>query len=167
MPSLKLLAVFWSSPSLLGDVGSWIRIACIRSLTTVIEVLVQNARTITVFESYLPPPLFRSAISGILKQGVERLDNVRQEAGASVLRLLYLPFPDVQNPTLWQLPGSSLLKSLFGSGDVKWNEASWLFPKVVRLLEISEYRSSILSGLVFSLGSKTDSIVSTYAYHSA
>ncbi|KAG6841983.1 hypothetical protein C0991_004474 [Blastosporella zonata] len=141
-----------------GDVGSWIRVACIRSLTTAIEVLVRNARTITAFDTYLPPPLFYSALSGILKQGVERLDNVRQEAGQCFLRLCYLPFPDVQTAAKWQLPGSSLLKGLFGSGDtVNWNEASWLFPKVVRLLEITEYRPSILSGLVFSLGSKTDS----------
>ncbi|KAG6918758.1 hypothetical protein DXG01_011949 [Tephrocybe rancida] len=44
------------------------------------------------------------------------------------------------------------------SGDVVgWHEASWLFPKAVRLLEIVEYRHSVLLGLVLSLGSKTDS----------
>ncbi|KAF5382770.1 hypothetical protein D9615_002931 [Tricholomella constricta] len=40
---------------------------------------------------------------------------------------------------------------------VGWNEAGWLFPKAVHLLEIPEYRRSVLSGLVLSLGSKTDS----------
>ncbi|KAG6918759.1 hypothetical protein DXG01_011950 [Tephrocybe rancida] len=97
-----------------GDVGSWIRVASIRSLTNAIEDLMRNARTIPEFHTYLPPSLFHSAISGILKQGVERLDNVRQEAGECFLRILSLPLPDVENATRWQLPGSSLLKSLFG-----------------------------------------------------
>ncbi|KAG6877463.1 hypothetical protein C0993_007080 [Termitomyces sp. T159_Od127] len=141
-----------------GDVGSWIRVACIQSLTTSIEVLMRNARTISAFQTYLPPSLIYSAVRGILKQGVERLDNVRQEAGECFLRLLYMPLPEVQNSTRWQLPGSSFLKQLFERDDsVGWNEASWLFPRAVRLLDIPEYRSSVLSGLVFGLGSKTES----------
>ncbi|KAG6890812.1 hypothetical protein C0995_003245 [Termitomyces sp. Mi166 len=142
-----------------GDVGSWIRIACIRSLTTSIEVLMRNARTIAAFHTYLPPSVVHSAISGILKQGVERLDNVRQEAGECFLRLFYTPLPEVQNAASWQLPGSPILKELFTSDhSMGWNEASWLFPRAVRLLDIPEYRSSVLLGLVFSLGSKTESI---------
>lgn len=97
-----------------GDVGSWVRVACIQSLTTSIEVLALNAKTITAFHAYLPPSVFHFAVRGILKQGVERLDNVRQEAGKCFVRLLYMPLPDVQNPTSWQLPGSSFLKELFG-----------------------------------------------------
>ncbi|KAG6896922.1 hypothetical protein C0992_005258 [Termitomyces sp. T32_za158] len=83
-----------------GDVGSWIRVACIQSLTTSIEVLTRNARTILPFRAYLPPSVLYSAVRGILKQGVERLDNVRQEAGECFLRLLYMPLPEVQDPTI-------------------------------------------------------------------
>ncbi|KAG6850743.1 hypothetical protein H0H93_009366 [Arthromyces matolae] len=97
-----------------GDVGSWIRVACMQSLTTTIEVLMHNARTSAALHTYLPPSIIRSAVSGILKQGVERLDNVRQAAGECFLRLLYLPLPEVQNATAWQLPGSLLLMDLFG-----------------------------------------------------
>ncbi|KAG6814258.1 hypothetical protein H0H92_015373 [Tricholoma furcatifolium] len=141
-----------------GDVGSWIRIACIRSITTSIEVLFCNAPTIPEFGVFLPPTLFHSAISGILKQGVERLDNVRQEAGECFSRLLLLQLPKVPDAVNWELPGSPLLKTLFKGDDVVgWNEANWLFPRTVQLLAIPEYRDSVLSGLVFSLGSKTDS----------
>ncbi|KNZ80978.1 Tubulin-specific chaperone D [Termitomyces sp. J132] len=143
-----------------GDVGSWIRVACIQSLMTSIEVLIRNAKEIVAFHNYLPPSLLHSAVCGILKQGVERLDNVRQEAGVCFLRLLHLPLPEVHNATSWQLPGLTLLKELFGSNDsIGWNEASWLFPRAVRLLEVPEYRPSVLLGLVFSLGSKTESTV--------
>ena len=40
-----------------------------------------------------------------------------------------------------------------------WNDASWLFPKAVQLLSIGQYRKQILSGLVLSIDSRTDSTV--------
>lgn len=43
---------------------------------------------------------------------------------------------------------------------IGWNDGNWLFPKAVRLLEVPEYRKPILTGLILSLGSKTDSTVS-------
>jgi hypothetical protein len=41
-----------------------------------------------------------------------------------------------------------------------WNDGSWFFPKAVRFLDIAHYRSEVLAGIVMSVGSKTDSIVS-------
>ena len=40
-----------------------------------------------------------------------------------------------------------------------WKDGLWLFPKAVQILNIKRYRDPVLRGLVFSLGSKTDSIV--------
>ncbi|KAF8073788.1 armadillo-type protein [Lyophyllum atratum] len=128
-----------------GDVGSWIRVACIQSLTAFSEILIRKASLIPDFNAYLPPSKLHSAVSGILKQGVERLDNVRQVAGECVVRLLDLPLPAVHNPIQWKLPGMPLLEELFRSEEnVGWNEAGWLFPRAVRLLEVAEYRSSVL-----------------------
>lgn len=42
-----------------------------------------------------------------------------------------------------------------------WSDGSWFFPKAVRFLEIANYRSEVLAGIVTSIGSKTDSIVSS------
>lgn len=143
-----------------GDVGSWIRMACVRGLTSVSEILISNARTIIRFDDYLTPSKYHLAVIGILKQGVERLDNVRQDAGECILRLLRLPLPDVKDAERWQLPSCGLLVELFASGtdSVSWSDGHWLFPRAVRLLEIEEYRQPVLKGLVISLGSKTDSI---------
>ncbi|KAK0201710.1 tubulin folding cofactor D C terminal-domain-containing protein [Desarmillaria ectypa] len=143
-----------------GDVGSWIRMACVRGLTSVSQILFSNARTIICFDDYLPPSKYHLAVIGILKQGVERLDNVRQDAGECILRLLRLPLPDVKGAERWQLPSCGLLVELFASGteSVSWSDGHWLFPRAVRLLEIEEYRQPVLTGLVMSLGSKTDSI---------
>ena len=63
-----------------GDVGSWIRIACVQGLTSCIEDLFSVAESVSDFADYLPVSSYQQAIAGILKQGVERLDNVRQEA---------------------------------------------------------------------------------------
>ncbi|KAF9013516.1 TBCD protein [Cyathus striatus] len=109
-----------------GDVGSWIRVVCIKGLALFSELLISNAACLERLEDYLPPHEFHSAIAGILKQGVERLDNVRQVAG--------------DNPD-----------------NIGWNECAWLFPRAVRLLQVPEYRKQVLSGIVLSVGSKTDS----------
>ena len=40
-----------------------------------------------------------------------------------------------------------------------WNEGAWLYPKAVQLLDIPEYRETLLAGLVLGASSKTDSTV--------
>ncbi|TFK74799.1 TBCD protein [Pluteus cervinus] len=143
-----------------GDVGSWIRMACVQGLTTTSELLISNASMIQGFGSYLPPGRYHDAIAGILKQGVERLDNVRQEAGNCIMRLLRLPLPTIDNSIEWSLPGYALLDKLFllTPEDNRWSDGRWLFPKVVQLLDVPQYRNSVLSGLVISLGSKSQSV---------
>jgi len=95
-----------------------------------------------------------------LKQGVERLDNVRQQAGRHFLRLLALPLPQVPNPETWQIHGFSSMKELFLSETeetTEWSQGSWLFPKAIQLLNIEEYRAPLLAGFLLSISSKTDS----------
>lgn len=142
-----------------GDVGSWIRLACIRGLTQFSILLMSNAASIHNFGVYFPPSKYHQTVAGILKQGIERFDNVRQEAGECFMRLLNLPLPDVRNSQDWCMPGVPLLKELFRSDAeaVGWNDGKWLFPKAVHLLEVPEYRKHVLTGLILSLCSKTDS----------
>ena len=40
-----------------------------------------------------------------------------------------------------------------------WNEGAWLYPKAVQLLDIPEYRETLLAGFVLGASSKTDSTV--------
>ncbi|KDR82781.1 hypothetical protein GALMADRAFT_220773 [Galerina marginata CBS 339.88] len=142
-----------------GDVGSWVRIACIQGLTTISEILFGVAESIPDFESYFSPQKYCSVAAGLLKQGVERLDNVRQTAGVCFMKLLNAPLPSVDGADRWRLPALSLLNELFGnpSDQAGWNDGNWLFPRAMRLLEIPEYRKRVLSGIVISVGSKTDS----------
>lgn len=160
-----------------GDVGSWIRIACVQGLTSCIGDLFAVAASVENFEEYLPLPKYHHAVAGILKQGVERLDNVRQEVGACFARLLKLP-PVKSGGYTWSLPGLPLLEEIFSKVDTHqarfpwlagepgespelpdWADGTWLFPRAVRLLDIPEYRPFVLKGYLLSMGCKTESTV--------
>ncbi|KAJ7780620.1 TBCD protein [Mycena maculata] len=142
-----------------GDVGSWIRISCLRGLTAFCEILLPRARTLPAFAEYFPAAKYHSVVSGVLKQGVERLDNVRQDAGECLHVLLRLAPPDVRDGHEWAPKSLPLLRELFtGESELMgWKDGARLFPLAVRLLDIPRYRQPVLAGLVLSLGSKTES----------
>ena len=96
-----------------GDVGSWIRTACIKGLATVSAQLFANSNVLPNLHEYLPSPMYHEAVGGILKQGVERLDNVRQEAGQSFISLLRTALPSGLLGDPWRIAGEAMMKSLF------------------------------------------------------
>jgi hypothetical protein len=96
-----------------GDVGSWARMACIQSLTTFIRTITEHARSREELEGCLPADMFQSAIGGILKQGVERLDNVRQHAGEQFVQLLQMHPPRIEHAEAWSIANRPLLEELF------------------------------------------------------
>ncbi|KAF7979681.1 hypothetical protein HWV62_41685 [Athelia sp. TMB] len=122
-------------------------------------ILSAHATDIPNYDEYLPADQYHAAISGILKQGVERLDVVRQVAGEHMAILLQLPPPQSQNSRSWEIEQGELMKMLFLSDPEAdgWKDSAWLFPKAVRLLDIRRYRQSVLSGLIASIGTRTDS----------
>lgn len=95
-----------------GDVGSWIRIASIQGLTSVSVTLLTLAKTDATYIDYIPADLYQKAIAGILKQGVERLDSVRQQAGESIHCLLKCPLPSMGNANPWKFHGEELFIEL-------------------------------------------------------
>ena len=101
-----------------GDVGSWARISCVGGLTRVIKTLFGRAGALPdrALAPYLPPDAFHDAVSGILKQGVERLDNVRQTAGECFRTILALPPPEVSDPEPWRVRGEARMRDLFLRG---------------------------------------------------
>ena len=81
-----------------GDVGSWVRSASIQGLCSIIETFIISTRSpepiwamnYVTFSQYVPLDTYHKAIGMILKQGVERLDNVRQCVGRLFPLLLAL-----------------------------------------------------------------------------
>jgi hypothetical protein len=95
-----------------GDVGSWIRIASIQGLTSVSATLLTLAKADTEYIKYIPANRYQNAIKGVLRQGVGRLDNVRQQAGEGILCLLKCPLPSVKEKNPWKFYGESLFEEL-------------------------------------------------------
>jgi hypothetical protein len=163
-----------------GDVGSWVRMSCVSGLVGISKVLLDAFPSPSELERYLPPELFHIAIGGILKQGVERLDNVRQLVGETLVGMVSTSNVLKSELSSWRLYGMEILRPLctvyvlFGylhsdklkrlreQGDHEWREASWLYPRAVGLLVVPQYRHRLLLGLILSIGSRTTSTVSDH-----
>jgi hypothetical protein len=65
------------------------------------------------FQAYLPSEKFHATVAGVLKQGMEKLDNVRQEAGLCVMKFLNMNLPEGAQLDRWRLHGLGLLRQLF------------------------------------------------------
>ncbi|KAH7098995.1 ARM repeat-containing protein [Auriculariales sp. MPI-PUGE-AT-0066] len=137
-----------------GDVGSWVRMASIRGLVKT-TILLFSQKSSLDLALYLPIQTYHLALAGILKQGIERLDNVRLDAGAQLHKLVR-----TQQPAGWEIPGIEQLRQLFlteQAEQASWADGSFLFPRAARLLPIPSYRSALVPGFTLSIGSKTDS----------
>ncbi|KAG8708052.1 hypothetical protein FRC09_001475, partial [Ceratobasidium sp. 395] len=141
-----------------GDVGSWVRIASLRAIASTSEAIFARRSDLTHFEAYLPPGAWYDSIGGVLKQGAERLDNVRAVAGEQLMILVWNPTIRKSAVGSWAIPGLDKLESSFPQNQpVSWNDGEWLFPKMAPLLDIEAYRLTLLSGIITSLGSRNES----------
>ncbi len=97
-----------------GDVGSWIRISCIQAIGISTSRLFVEPH-LSRLEDWLPRPLYCVAVAGILKQGAERLDNVRQEAGIQILGMLQRADSETETGHFYRPDGHEILWKLFDS----------------------------------------------------
>lgn len=147
------------------------------------QAIFRNRLRLKTFEEFLPPDMWYQAIGGMLKQGVERLDNVRAVAGEQLMHLVWNT--DIRNHASgpWALPWLKKLELAFPllvyAGSLKltcgtycnvhsdqvvpWNVGEWLFPRIPPLLDIAAYRKVLLSGIITSLASRNESAVSLLA----
>ena len=86
-----------------GDVGSWIRIACIRGLGALSGAVFKDTNIM-----WLEEDVWHEVVGSVLKQGAERLDNVRGEAGAVIVEWVGRP-----EGTRWSMDGRELMKEAF------------------------------------------------------
>ncbi|ELU39008.1 TBCD protein [Rhizoctonia solani AG-1 IA] len=141
-----------------GDVGSWVRMATLRAIASISQVVFRNRNRIEPFGEYLPLDLWHQAIGGVLRQGVERLDNVRAVAGEQLMHLIWSDDIRSHASGLWEVPGLNQLEKAFPfDQSVPWNVGEWLFPRVPPLLDISAYRKVLLLGIITSLASRNES----------
>lgn len=74
-----------------GDVGSWVRLSCISGLSSLVSTfsrvhLKQDSQS--ELHQWLSQDVLINIIGGLMKQMVERIDNVRDAAGTNLLQTL-------------------------------------------------------------------------------
>lgn len=97
-----------------GDVGSWVRIACVKGLSESVQLMARA--NLPSPDKWLPRELYQDVWAGVLKQGAERLDNVRAEVGRQIVDMLAVvdeKNPQVTNSGNWVPEGVDLMRSLF------------------------------------------------------
>ena len=160
-----------------GDVGSWVRLACMQSLLEISQTPLYS-----LSESY-----WESIFSVLLRQIVEKIDRLRQVAGDIIEKLLNNPtvpawaqelrpvfvnnkeflqkFQENQEkiqgaeslPDQSEMPIQSAVSSYERSN--LWSVPSFVFPLITPLLNISRFRKEMLKGIVISVGGITESTV--------
>ena len=83
-----------------------------------LSALLRAASSIPAVRDFIPPEIYHRSIAGILKQGVERLDNVRQVAGEAFLTLARLSYDDL-NIGEWAIHGREFLADLLNMYVIK------------------------------------------------
>jgi len=80
-------------------------------------------------------------------------------------RTVYRIAPEVPNRQDFFRCFSYLVQSAEDDGvrSHGWQDSAWIFPKAMRFLEVPEYRPTVLSGLLISVGSRTDNTVMNHA----
>jgi hypothetical protein len=142
----------------LGDVGSKVREASIKSLTTILVELYKNKNSnfLEIFNKFII-----SYFNGLLKQLAEKMNRIRLIAGDSLQKFFY----ELKD---YDLPGFEELKMIF-LDDVKFNDqnqinnVSWLEPKysykkIIHLILYENYSFNLFEGLITSIGGITEDV---------
>lgn len=135
-----------------GDSGSRVREASIEGLEF-LSTLCANLKLSLINDS----SLIEKILAGIIQQSVERIDRTRSIGGRAFASLLYN-----KNLELDKFEFVAKLKEVFAQSEcekIDWNLANVTIPLFVKFLRIKEFRLCVLTGLVYSIGSLTESVV--------
>ncbi|GAN10993.1 tubulin-specific chaperone D-like [Mucor ambiguus] len=133
-----------------GDVGSWVRIPSMELLNDVLPRM-SKLDAQSNDQRYLEMTSTTSLIAALLKQSVERIDKVRSIAGKVLCELI------LKSEHL-RYPGQDYFKTHIHP-NLQWSSPSDLYPVMVHVLKIPEYRLELLTGLISSAGGLTESLV--------
>ncbi|PKK78732.1 ARM repeat-containing protein [Rhizophagus irregularis] len=140
-----------------GDVGSWIREASMMGLLEFGPLIIKldsNSST-----KWWNNDLSIKVFKNLLKQSVERIDRVRSTAGKILLELLYMK-KENDDSWMFEIPRrDELHKVLPKDEEIHWASPSELYPRMVKLLVIPEFRFDLLTGLIVAAGGMTESLV--------
>ncbi|PWN32854.1 ARM repeat-containing protein [Meira miltonrushii] len=136
-----------------GDVGSWIRIACMQSFQRIIETLTKYPCPERV---YLSQSICDAICAALAKQMTERIDSVRTEARKD---FLFVTRSVAGTSTHIAVPYKEKLNALFPpEQDEQLSDLSYLYGKIVPLLSIVPLRAELLKGIVLGIGPQRETV---------
>ncbi|CAH2063338.1 unnamed protein product [Thlaspi arvense] len=139
-----------------GDVGSWVREAAIHGLEKCTYILCKKMGTNSAGDSssLFDSNLANRLIGGIVKQGVEKMDKLRETAAKSLQRILYH-----ETVTVPFIPYREKLEEMIpNEAGLRWAVPTFSFPRFVQLLGFRCYSKELMSGLVISTGGLQESL---------
>jgi len=129
-----------------GDIGSWVRQAAMNTIQRLILALQASGKE---GNKLLTPKILSTFLALILKQCVEKIDNVRVHAATVFTDILHA------DPPLETIPHRQRLLEIFPKDfceTANWRSPAESFPKFLQLLPLPEFTRGILSGLVVGGG---------------
>lgn len=143
-----------------GDVGSFVRTVACDCVGAILPYLEALPREIVFQDFFLTQARLDKIVSALLKQGVERLDNVRELAGRTLYRLACVEVlhgddsPALRGKEMFRAIQCvrrvqfTLTNSFRSSGIAgrEWRDFDWTSKKVLPFLSIPEYRTAVLEG---------------------
>ena len=136
-----------------GDVGSWIRMACLVGIRKLIDFLCSASNHPML--SWLNQETFDAICAGYCRQMVERIDAVRSQAAISCLAIAESTKAGRLQGLVFA--GSSMVDRYFArESGVAVRDPVWLLTRVVQLLLVPEYRSEVLKGVVLCMGGQKE-----------
>lgn len=136
-----------------GDSGSRVREASIEALETMLVLCARLELEQITNSSELVEKIF----AGIIQQSVERIDRVRHTAAKTFASILFN-----ESLNLDKFSFVSKLKSVFKKKEcdsMDWNLAYVTLPLFIKFLNIKEFQDNLLMGIIYSIGSLTESVV--------
>ncbi|KAI7861698.1 tubulin folding cofactor D C terminal-domain-containing protein [Spinellus fusiger] len=136
-----------------GDVGSWTRMASMECMRYMVPLVASSDAAC----SYLSTEDVQRVIAIVMKQGVERIDRVRANAGSVLRDFLY---PALNGGDVWaiEIPYKEYIQKYI-TPDLSWASPNILYPSIVNILSLPVYRYELLIGLISSAGGLTESLV--------
>lgn len=134
-----------------GDSGCHVREASLDAIDSLIELVSATNRFTGVFSN---SQLIHRVLTGIVQQAVERIDRTRAIAGRVFSRVLY-------NPKIVVTDTIEHLRRLLPAdvcASMDWNADHVTLPVFARLIRRDEFQDAVLVGLVYSIGSLTESL---------
>ncbi|KAG0005138.1 hypothetical protein BGZ65_011884 [Modicella reniformis] len=153
-----------------GDVGSWIREASMQGLEVMIPLVARldheasrAEETKQPYEPYLSNEDRAQVLSKLLQQSVEKIDRIRACAATVMVKILNAradPQDDESSEYILNPKHAKRIRKVIRESiDLNWLQPADVYPRLVQLLHLPEYRSDLLLGFIISAGGLTESLV--------